>query len=121
MKNFIVLSAMLMSAATFAKLPPNSYEICKGYSSNGVPMTVVGNFTDASGPSDNRVTVNANGKRTAINLTYNNSCGDVEECYHSESNDFKITFYDEGDSASGWSQELGRSNSNVAPISNSRF
>jgi hypothetical protein len=104
MKHFLVLSALLMSSAAFAKLPAHTYEICKGASKSGVKMTVTGNFNDGS---QDKIAINANGERL-IYATDPASSGDVEESYTSNDNGgLKITFYDEDSTASGWTAQLG--------------
>jgi hypothetical protein len=100
MKNLVlVLALSTVSATAFASSP--NIEVCKGASRNGDGITAVLNV------DNNTVQINSQGARLTYNMEAKDG-GDVAEAYTSQDHGgLKITFYDESQSASGWSQELG--------------
>jgi len=100
--NKLVLILALTTASSAFAAGPQYYEVCQGGSRSGATVTLVGNFDN-----QDTIEVNAQGERLVYNVEGVEG-GDVEESYASrEYGGLKVTFFDQGDTASGWSAQLG--------------
>lgn len=107
MKTLVLLGTIATLAATAARA---DYEVCKGVSRDGTTLTLIGDNNNQVDPElGSYITINANGHQQKVLMESADSCGDVHECYVSQDGGktLKVTFYDEDNTASGYSDEFG--------------
>ena len=104
MKATVICSALIASLFSLTAFADAQNEICKGNSDNGIAWTITVN-SDAS-----KITVNGNGKRKVYDVVADNSrSGDVKYAYVATTGGvFNATFFDQDNSVSGYSDELGK-------------
>jgi hypothetical protein len=101
---------LVMVAMFVGSLAHADYEVCKGVARGGATLTIIGNDNNQEDPEEGSyITIKGNGHQQKVLMAASDSCGDVKDCYVSQDGGktLKVSFYDEDNSASGWSAEYG--------------
>ncbi len=95
----LVLAFSALSTPAFARV---NGEICKGVNRDAEGITLIWNS------DKDTATINAQGEQNVYNLEATSGGTDVSYAYGSRDNGgLRVTFYDQDNSASGWSKKLG--------------